>query len=192
MDWLVLGFFGIVWAAFLLPSARRRGSLSTGVEEFERRMDLLAQTESGEARGRWIVTPRKGMRFLGPQERARVRARERRRRIFVLLLESIGFTFLIGLVPPLHAVWTASAVLAGLLGLYIAMLLSIKHREQILHAARGAAAVPPLATRPVVQRYAAEGRSRMPRPTLNGLGAVGEGDLVHVVVRPASTVGAGA
>jgi heme exporter protein D len=188
LDWLPLGFFGIVWAAFLLPSLKKRSSLATGVEEFERRMELLAQTETGE--GRWIVTPRKGMRFLGPEARARVRARDRRRRVFVFLLESIGFTFLIGLVPPLRAVWLGTAALAGLLALYVVVLLSIKHRDRILRAARGSVAAHRVTTRPVVERYVAEGRSRIPRPTLNGLGAVAEGDMVHVVVRRTTTAGA--
>ena len=190
MDWWPLAVFGIVWAAFLLPSARGGGSARASVQEFERKMELLAQTEASNGQGRWIVTPRKGMRFLGPAERAKVRARDRRRRVFVFLIESIGFTFLIGLVPPLRAVWTATAVLACLLAAYVWLLVTIKHREHLLRTAKGSAAqAPRVATRPAVQRHVAEGRSRLPRPTFNGLGSLGEGDLVHVVVRPARRVG---
>ena len=75
------------------------------MEDFERHMDILAETE---AQGRWIVTPRKGTTFLGRRECAKERARERRRRIFVVLIESIVLTALIGLVPPLRAMWYAT------------------------------------------------------------------------------------
>ncbi|MGZ8599745.1 MAG: hypothetical protein ACXWX6_05980, partial [Actinomycetota bacterium] len=73
-------------------------------------MELLADTErSGQ--GRWIVTPRKGMAFVGRKERAKERARQRRRRVFVFMLESIVLTLLIGLVPPLRAMWYSTGML---------------------------------------------------------------------------------
>ena len=128
MDWLLLAGLGIMWLAFLLPSARRRPSPSTTVEHFERRMELLAQAEMHGDAGRWIITPRKGVRFVGSAERKRARARERRKQVFVFLLESIGITFLIGLVPPLRAVWTLTAVLGGLLLAYVYLLITIKQR----------------------------------------------------------------
>ena len=78
------------------PVGRRRPSPSTTVEDFERRMELLAQAEVHGNAGRWIITPRKGVRFVGSAERKRARARERRKQVFVFLLESIGITFLIG------------------------------------------------------------------------------------------------
>src|SRR5207247_4944450 len=112
MGWLTLAALGM---AFLLPLGRRKSSLVEGVEDFERKMELLAETGRHED-GRWIITPRKGTAFLGPDGRARARARERRRRVFVSLLESIGLTFLIGLVPPLRPMWALTGALVVALG----------------------------------------------------------------------------
>ena len=131
MGWLLLAALGIMWVAFLLPSDRRQRSTEHSVEDFERRMELLAHAELQGSEGRWIVTPRKGARFVGVAERRRARLRERRRKVLVFLLESIGLTFLIGLVPPLHAVWGLTAVFTGLLVLYVWLLLSIKHRAAV-------------------------------------------------------------
>ena len=87
MQWLLLGVLGIIWVAFLIPVGRRRSD-SRSVEDFERRMELLANAEVHGTTGRWIVTPRKGVRFLGPRERQQARARARRRRVFVFLIEA--------------------------------------------------------------------------------------------------------
>ena len=65
MDWLLLAALGIMWVAFLLPSDRRRQRTEHSVEDFERRMELLAHAEAQGSEGRWIVTPRKGARFVG-------------------------------------------------------------------------------------------------------------------------------
>jgi hypothetical protein len=97
-------------------------------------MELLANAEVHGTTGRWIVTPRKGVRFLGPRERQQARARARRRRVFVFLLEAIALTLLIGVVPPLRVAWVVAAGLGGLLLLYVWALLVIKSR---------AAAAPP-------------------------------------------------
>ncbi|HEY7477556.1 MAG TPA: hypothetical protein VIB62_04890 [Actinomycetota bacterium] len=187
MEWLLLAAFGIMWAALLVPIVRKR-SEARSVQEFETRMELLAHAGVHGTSGRWIVTPRKGIRFLGPQERQRARARERRRRVFVFLLESIGLTVLIGLVPPLRAAWYVSAALGALLLLYVWALLSIKHRAAHPHDVARAARVPerePQRPAPA-PRYVADGRLGWARPTFNGLGALDESDAVHVVVRPAS------
>ena len=135
MQWLLLGVLVIIWAAFLIPIGRRRSD-SRSVEDFERRMELLANAEVHGTTGRWIVTPRKGVRFLGPRERQQARARARRRRVFVFLLEAIALTLLIGVVPPLRVAWVVSAVLGALLLVYVWALLVIKAR---------AAAAPPRA-----------------------------------------------
>jgi len=189
VDWLLLGALGIMWVAFLLPTDRRRHTAARSVEDFERRMELLAHVEAQGSEGRWIVTPRKGARFVGVAERRRARVRERRRRVLVFLLESIGLTFLIGLVPPLRPVWGLTAVFGGLLLLYIWLLLSIKHRMSIHpHETVRAARAPARVRTPVtaVPRYVVESVSGWARPTFNGLGSLDEGDRVHVVVRPAS------
>jgi uncharacterized membrane protein (Fun14 family) len=148
-------------------------------------MELLAQTEVN-ANGRWIVTPRKGMPFVGTAERQRSRARERRRQVFTFLLESIGISFLIGLVPPLRAMWNVTTVLGVLMGLYIWLLLYMKNQGQMAPAheqARAARSPGTRAPHAANTRFVAEGRSTWARPTFNGLGTLGESDRVHVVVR---------
>jgi len=127
VQWLLLGVLGIMWTAFLMPIGRKRSD-ARSVEDFERRMELLAQAEVHGTSGRWIVTPRKGVRFLGPREREQARVRARRRRVFVFLLEAIVLALLIGVVPPLRASWIVAAVLGGLLVIYIWALLVIKAR----------------------------------------------------------------
>ena len=126
MGWLLLVALGIIWAAFLVPT--RRTSHSRSIEDFERNMDLLADTE-GNGRGRWIVTPRKGVAFVGTRERARERARVRRRRVFVFMIESTGIAFLIGLVPPLRAIWLVAGSMMILLALYTWLLVTLRERE---------------------------------------------------------------
>jgi hypothetical protein len=127
VQWLLLAALGIMWTAFLVPIGRKRSD-ARSVSDFERRMELLAQAEVHGTGGRWIVTPRKGVRFLGPRERQQARARARRRRILVVLLEAIGLTLLIGVVPPLRAAWIVTATLAGVLVLYVWVLLLVKAR----------------------------------------------------------------
>ena len=189
MGWLLLAGLGIMWLAFLLPSARRHSSPSTTVDDFERRMGLLAQAEMHGGAGRWIITPRKGVRFVGSAERKRARARERRKQVFVFLLESIGITFLIGLVPPLRVVWTVTAALTGLLLAYVYLLITIKqragHPDEQLRAARAPERTP----RRVAIRHVADGAGSWARPMVNGLGLLGEGDAVHVVVKRVSAAG---
>lgn len=192
MDWLFLAAFGIIWAAFLLPGGSRRRSPDSQVADFERGMELLAYSEVQGTPGRWIVTPRKGVRFVGTVERHRARARERRRKVLVFLLESIGLTFLIGLVPPLRVIWGVSAGLAVLLGVYVWLLLSLKHRQPDAphERSRAASAGRTRQAAAAVARHVAEGRSTWARPTFNGLGALSEPDRVHVVVHRAEAAGA--
>jgi hypothetical protein len=130
VQWLLLTLLCIMWAAFLVPIGRKRArSDARTVQDFERRMELLAQAEVHGTNGRWIVTPRKGVRFLGPRERRQARARARRRRVFVFLLEAIGLSLLIGVVPPLRVAWVVAAVLGGVLVLYVWALLVVKARR---------------------------------------------------------------
>ncbi len=146
MQWLLLGVLGIMWTAFLVPIGRKRSD-SRSVEDFERRMELLAHAEVQGTGGRWIVTPRKGVRFLGPHERQQARVRARRRRVFVFLLEAIGLALLIGVVPPLRASWIVAGVLGGLLVIYTWALLVIEGaigtRAAADRGARRARATPP-------------------------------------------------
>lgn len=182
VSWLMLAVLGMIWAAFLL-SGERSGTPRRTIEGFERDMELLAETGRS---GRWIVTPRKGTPFIGAEARARRRARERRRRIFVALLEGIGLTFLIGLVPPLRAIWYATALLLAFLGAYVWLLLWLKQEDPRARALERARLVR-VPDSPVVPRtrYVTDASSRTPRPAVNGL-VVDPADPVRIVVRPAS------
>jgi len=187
LDWLLLAALGIMWAAFLIPMTVRRRSLAGSVEDFERRMEFLAHAEVNGTPGRWIVTPRKGARFIGDAERRRARVRDRRRRVLVFLIEAIGVTFLMGLVPPLRVFWNLSVALVVLLGVYVWMLISIKHRTMAdpRDVARNAR-VPRDHAAAFAARYVIEGQNGRAREMFNGLQGLGESDRVHVVVRPAS------
>ena len=184
MDWLLLAALGIMWAAFLIPMAVRRRSMSASVSDFERRMEFLAHAEVNGTPGRWIVTPRKGARFIGDAQRRRVRIIERRRRILVFLLETVGVTALIGLVPPLHAVWNVTVAAVILLGAYVWMLLSMKGRGRSTEVDRARPTSDRAAA--LAARYVIEGMNGRARERFNGLDGLAESDRVHVVVRPAS------
>ena len=171
MEWLVVGGLGIIWAAFLYSPRNRRASPRASVQEFERSMGLLAETE--RATGRWIVAPRKGVRFVGGSARMRQRSRERRRRVFMAILEATGLTFLIGLFPPLRGMWVLTAGLAGLLVVYVCVLLKMKQVEE-----QGAA-------RPESTQTARTRPFDAPRRPFEDLSSLDPDDLVHVVVRPA-------
>ena len=183
----MLAALGMMWAAFLLP---RRSSPTDSVKDFERNMELLADTES-HGRGRWIISPRKGMAFVGPRARAKARARERRRRVFVFLLESIVLTLLIGIVPPLRAMWYATGALLALLAMYLWILVSVKQRGAGARSnGRVRVAGATAAARAARHRHVAEGQSRNARPAINGLAAVGEPSPGPIVVRRAGRISA--
>lgn len=189
MGWLLLVALVVLWAAFLIPSwASPPSKTDKSMKDFERNMDMLAETESP---GRWIVTPRKGTTFIGLRARAQARARERRRRVLMVLIESLVLTALIGLVPPLRAMWYATATLLVLLGGYVWALLTMKARADAHDPARPreTAATAPASPRPARQRYAADASNRTARRSFNGLPAFGD-DLVNIVVRPAAEVDA--
>ena len=182
MDWLLLAALGIMWAAFLIPLSRRR-SLTTSVDEFERRMEFLAHAEANGTSGRWIVTPRKGARFIGDAERRRARARDRRRRILVFLIEAIAVTFLMGLVPPLRVFWYGSAGIAVLLLAYVWLLLSLKQRGLVTD--EGSAMSPRDRAAAFAARHVLETRNGRVR-TAPVVPPAPDRDPVHVVVRSAS------
>jgi len=150
-------------------------------------MELLAHAHVNGTTGRWIVTPRKGARFIGDAERRKARLLERRRRILVFLIEAIGATFLIGLVPPFRVFWNLSLAMGVLLGVYVWMLVSIKRRSAAnpRDVARNAQ-VPKDHAAAFAARYVIEGRNGRAREMFNGLEGLAESDRVHVVVRPAS------
>lgn len=178
LSWLLVAVLGMMWAAFLLPSVRR--SPVASVEEFERRMNFLAEAQR-RGPGRWVLVPQKGKRFLGPRLRERLRVRRRRRRVFVLLLEALGLSLLMGLFPPLRAMLYGSAALAALLFGYTFFLLRLRAEEVARSRARAARRRPRQAV--VTASYPA-GVSR-PTGTNGHRGQVLDKD-VHVVVRRVS------
>ena len=191
MGWLLLIGLGIVWAAFLFPQKRSRTS-AFAIEEFHRDMGRLAGTEP--AGGRWIVAPRKDVHFMGGEERARCRTVARRRRFFVILLEALGLTLLIGLFPPLRGMWIATALIAALLAAYVWMLVMAKQEGagqdragQDLagqdRAAHGLEPGPPVAApAPVPVRQPERERSWAGPAPYGDYGQLAADDLVHVVV----------
>lgn len=173
MDWLMVGSVVIIFAAYALPPRLARGRARSSIEEFNRTMGVLEQTERGG--GRWIVAPRKGEAFVGRRERARSRARARRHRVLMVLLEALALTLLIGTFPPLHGMWILSGVVTALLGVYVLMLMNVKRHED---------------ARPLPAR---EDTSALDVPlgpaapsSEHPLAWLGESDIVHVRVRDAA------
>ena len=120
MEWMLLAVLVIIWVTFLFSGStrtRRSSRLQNG-------MTMLARMQ--ETTGRRVLMPRRDERLLGARDRARVRLRERRRRVLTVLLEGIGLTTLVGAFPPLRAMWIVTAVLVGLLGLYVWSLLQLR------------------------------------------------------------------
>jgi hypothetical protein len=126
LTWLLLAVLGIIWAALLLPSRSR--SPKSSVQEFEERMSLLAEANRA-APGRWVLMPRRGQRFMGP-ERQRARVRRRRRQVFMVLLESTGLTLIMGIFPPFRIMLWVTAVLVFVLLAYMAVLVRL-HAEEV-------------------------------------------------------------
>jgi hypothetical protein len=101
------------------------------VEEFEQRMNLLAEANK-TAPGRWVLMPRKGQRFMGP-DRGRARLRRRRRQVFVVLLEGTGLTLIMGIFPPFRIMLWVTAMLAVVLLAYMAALVKL-HADELERA----------------------------------------------------------
>lgn len=57
---------------------------------------------------------------------ARSRQLQRRRQVLVGLMASVGFTFLLGLIPSLHLLWVATGVCTVLLVSYVALLARLR------------------------------------------------------------------
>jgi len=130
-------------------------------------MNMLADANKPSP-GRWVLMPRKGERFLDPQQRIRIRIRRRRRQIFMVLLEATALTLIIGLFPPLRGMLFGAGICAFLLLAYAALLVRIRveeeHRDRVRRsvAAMGATGAP--ASLDQGPRYAA--------PTMPGVGTV--------------------
>lgn len=157
-------------------------------------MDLLAGADGnvGNDGRRFVVSPRKGTKFLGPKERQRNRIRERRRKVFVVLAEATFFTLLIGLAPPFRPMLMVGVLLAGALGGYCWLLVRMKQMEDgTAHTRERAPARSGRTAEASAQggyaqgrRYVAEGRSSVARPSYAGLATMSEGDdSIHVIVQ---------
>ncbi|HZT09917.1 MAG TPA: hypothetical protein VFB09_02670 [Actinomycetota bacterium] len=153
--------------------------------DFEQRMELLANAEVHGTTGRWIVTPRKGVRFLGPEDRRRARARERRRKVFVILLDSIVLTSLISVAPPLRPMWFVAAGLGAVLILYVWVLLSLKGRAHTPGRLAATANGQPSRTVAIASSEHRDGAASS-GPAFHDLDIFGDDEPVHVVVRTAS------
>jgi hypothetical protein len=114
----------IIWGIFLFPVGRF-GTSASSVEEFERSMDLLAETQR-RGPGRWVVMPRKGAPIKGFRDLSKARIRRRRSRILAGLAEASGLFILMGLFPPLQGMLVPGIVLLGLLLLYMVLLARLK------------------------------------------------------------------
>jgi hypothetical protein len=186
---LLVLILGIIWAALLLPS-RRKVSPTTSVEEFERKMTSLAEAHNASP-GRWVLMPRRGQRIMEPREQTRFRARRRRRQIFMVLLEATLLTLLMGLFPPLHRMLLGTAVLGGILFVYVLVLIKIRVDEiahaKLRRAMEGGAArrVPARTGRrdPALAQRAAYRAGRAARNGGNGGGAI-HGDSWAGLGRP--------
>lgn len=128
LGWLFVGALVIIGGAFLLPHGRLRMSAGSSVEEFERSMDLLAETQR-RGPGRWVVMPRKGAPIKDFRDLSKARVRRRRRRILAGLAELSGLFLLMGVFPPLQGMLVPGLVLLGLLLLYMVLLARVKVAE---------------------------------------------------------------
>jgi hypothetical protein len=143
LGWLLLGALVIIWGVFLLPQGRFTLSAGSSLEEFERSMDLLAETQR-RGPGRWVVMPRKGAPIKDFRDLSKARVRRRRRRILAGLAELSGLFLLMGVFPPLQGMLVPGLILLGLLLLYMVLLARVKvaenERARVLAARRARAA----------------------------------------------------
>jgi hypothetical protein len=122
VDWLALAALGIIWGVLLFPGAGRRDSRSP------LRRDMPIEDQEFRHPGRWILSPKRGDRFVGRRERGRQRARERRRRVYLFLLEVIGVTGLIGMFPPLRGMLFVTGFVVFLAAAYTGLVVWARRR----------------------------------------------------------------
>jgi hypothetical protein len=125
VTWLLLAVLGIIWIALLFPLRSR--SPRSSVEDFEQRMNLLAEANRATP-GRWVLIPRKGQRFSGPDQ-GRALVRQRRRQVFMVLLEATGLTLLMGIFPPFRIMLWFTGLLVLVLLAYMAALVKLRAGE---------------------------------------------------------------
>lgn len=127
LGWLLFALLGIIWIAFLLP--RKHSSPLGSAEEFERTLNLLRETNRTVS-GRWVLVPPKGRVLDGGQTSRRIRARRRRRLVFVLMADGALLTGVMGAFPGLRPMLFGTAALSTLLLLYTGLLAAIAAHER--------------------------------------------------------------
>ena len=127
LGWLLFALLGIIWAAFLLP--RKHSSPLGSAEEFERTLNLLAETHRTSS-GRWVLMPPKGRALDGGRTSRRMKVRRRRKVLFILMADGALLTGLMGAFPALRPMLYGTAVLLGLLVLYSGLLAGIAAHER--------------------------------------------------------------
>ena len=127
LGWLLLALLGIIWLVFLLP--RKHSSPLGSAKEFERTLNLLAETNRAGP-GRWVLVPPKGRALEGGQTSRRVRARRRRRLVFVLMADGALLTGVMGVFPALRPMLFGTAALVALLFGYSGLLAAIAAHER--------------------------------------------------------------
>lgn len=129
MDWVALAVLAAIWAILLVPSPGRRRPPPSPLKS-----DMPIDQEDFARPGRWILSPRRGSRFVGSVQRERQRARERRRRVYVFLLEVIGVTGLIGMFPPLREMLIVTGIFVGLLAVYTVLVMQVTNGRSLVRA----------------------------------------------------------
>ena len=146
MGVVVLIVLAAVWAAFLLPPilrARSEHRPSGSISDFRRQLHVLARTSPAAAGrpsvhalppGRVVpIRPRTGPGSLhaaspAPLRLGRSRQTVKRRRdIFVGLLVAMAGSLVLGLLPPLRALWAVHVVLDVLFVAYVAALVYLRN-----------------------------------------------------------------
>ncbi len=142
MGVVVLIVLAAVWAAFLLPPilrARSEHRPSGSISDFRKQLHVLARTSPGAtgrsnlhhvAPGR--VVPIRPCAVVGaaptPLRLGRSRQSVKRRRdIFVGLLVAMAGSLVLGLLPPLRALWAVHVVLDVLFAGYVAALIYLRN-----------------------------------------------------------------
>ena len=164
LGWLLFALLGIIWIAFLLP--RKHSSPLGSAKEFEKTLNLLAETNRTVS-GRWVLVPPKGRALDGGHSSRRIRARRRRRLLFVLMADGALLTGIMGAFPGLRPMLFGTAALSSLLVLYTGFLAAIAAHERAEARRRRARALLERSPR-VMSRYTA-----LPRRNGNGHHALG-------------------
>ena len=164
LGWLLFALLGIIWIAFLLP--RKHSSPLGSAKDFERTLNLLAEANRTVS-GRWVLVPPKNRVLDGGQASRRIRARRRRRLLFVLMADGVLLTGVMGAFPPLRPMLFGTAALSSLLLLYTGLLAAITAHERAEDRRRRARALLEQSPR-VMSRYTA-----LPNKNGNGHHALG-------------------